>query len=215
VERKIYILQLKGVCADCGTAIKKMLATGGRASQIISAKQVTSSVRSGVDVVVIPGGYDYDAAMADLERRNAATFITQHVNSGGIYMGHCLGGDMAPLLNIFPGRVTNPAPNKGPLAARTLWNDSSSSRWLYFEDGPRFMPTRPVTVLATFADTDANMGINAGDAAVITYPWGEGEVGLLSPHPEADEEWLAQIDDPDGLDYDLGLYVYDQVLGKD
>jgi glutamine amidotransferase-like uncharacterized protein len=152
--------------------------------------------------------------MADLEQAGAATFITTHVNAGGVYIGHCLGGDMAPLLNIFSGTVTDPAPDKDPMAARTLWFGGATSRWMYFEDGPRFAPTMPVTVLATFADTSTAMGMTAGDSAAITYRWGNGTVGLMSPHPEGDASWLSPIDDPDGIDYDLGLYFYAQVLGS-
>jgi phosphoribosylformylglycinamidine (FGAM) synthase-like amidotransferase family enzyme len=59
-EPNIYILQLQGNCSDCGTAVQAMLKSGGRASRIIGASEVASVVRSGVDVIVVPGGYDYD-----------------------------------------------------------------------------------------------------------------------------------------------------------
>ena len=61
----------------------------------------------------------------------------------------------------------------------------------------------------------ADTGIPAGDPAAIMYDWGQGRVGLISPHPEADATWMAELGDtaPKGLDYDLGLELYAQVLG--
>lgn len=211
--RSVYLLQLDGVCGDCAAAIQTMLQSGGIASTIIAAKEVTTRVNKGVDVVIVPGGTDYDAAYADLHQYGADQFIADHVSAGGVYIGHCLGGDLAALLGIFAGTISDPAPVKDPQAARTLWKGGSLSRWIYFEDGPRFQPTMSVTVVATFADTDSNLGITAGDAAAIIYPWGKGVVGLLSPHPEASPQWLSEIDNfPDSVSYDIGLDFFRQVL---
>jgi hypothetical protein len=59
------------------------------------------------------------------------------------------------------------------------------------------------------------MGTVAGDPAAIVYRWGRGTVGLLSPHPEADQRWLSEIRGfPDSPSYDLGLYFYDQVFSE-
>jgi hypothetical protein len=52
-------------------------------------------------------------------------------------------------------------------------------------------------VLATY-DTGAG-------AAVVTA-FGEGRVGLVGPHPEADQSWYddARLTNPDGIRFDLG-----------
>lgn len=56
-------------------------------------------------------------------------------------------------------------------------------RWLYFQDGAAFKLSQksPVRVLGRYSSN--------GDAAATLSAYGKGWVGLIGPHPEADEEW--------------------------
>jgi hypothetical protein len=109
---------------------------------------------------------------------------------------------MAPLLGIFTGKVSDPAPNKQAMASRTLWFNGTKSRWMYFEDGPRFQPTMPVTVLpqrfARFGlalhpdktrlvpyrrprEDDKGGGPGGFDFLGITHHWGRSRRGVWIP----------------------------------
>lgn len=70
---------------------------------------------------------------------------------------------------------------------------------MYFQDGPTFKlrADANANVLATYR--------NDQPAALVT-PYGAGRVGVVGPHPEADQSWYssARLTNPDGIRLDLG-----------
>lgn len=63
-------------------------------------------------------------------------------------------------------------------------------RWLYFQDGAviKLASNASALVLGRFSSND--------DVAASVTPFGEGWVGLVGPHPEADESWCKSIRRP-------------------
>jgi hypothetical protein len=56
-------------------------------------------------------------------------------------------------------------------------------RWMYFQDGSVMKLSRnaPSVILGTYTSN--------GDVAASLTPFGKGWVGLVGPHPEADQTW--------------------------
>ncbi|MEC3981503.1 hypothetical protein QMK34_40345, partial [Amycolatopsis sp. H20-H5] len=78
---------------------------------------------------------------------------------------------------------------------------------MYFQDGPEFKLQENATanVLARY-DNDL-------PAALVT-PYGAGRVGVVGPHPEADQSWYdsAGLANPDGVRPDLGYDLVETTL---
>lgn len=54
----------------------------------------------------------------------------------------------------------------------------------------------------------------SGDLAAAYYRCGDGNVGLIGPHPEADVTWFEDADlvDPDGDDWQHALPLVKRIL---
>ena len=227
-ERRIFILNADGNCPRCAPLVEKMLAsaTPPKPAMIVNPREMMKQLKPG-DVLVVPGGYDYDKTIPQLQKLKADKFIRKHVEEGGIYIGHCLGADIADKkgLNIFRGEITDPAPEEYKKVGQAVKLDwKGQERYLYFYDGPKFEPDKKMyrnwnlKVLATYKETSNETGMNAGDAAAITYDFGKGKVLLISPHPEADERDYESVtfgrDKLESLNYDMGLELYNAVIGE-
>lgn len=70
---------------------------------------------------------------------------------------------------------------------------------MYFQDGPeiRLRPGAAATVLATYG---------SGAPAAVVCDYGKGRVGVVGPHPEADQSWYtgAGVPNHDGVHPELG-----------
>jgi len=220
-KARVFVLKSKGVCDGCAEAISKMLFTERIPSQIVGPEQLKSSV--GPRDAVVIGGSEPDAdgewtVKQDLMRARAFQWLKDHIYNGGRYVGICSGAYLTEAwidqasgirgLDIFPGRVANYSLGKKSQYVKTRWSRQGRERFTYFQDGPAFYPDpgAAVDVLGTFAKD--------GTIAAAVFPYGAGKVGVLSPHLEADKAWgdQAQIRDPDGLDYDLGIAAFRRVL---
>ena len=218
--RAVWILKSSGVCDGCAEAISKMLFTVGIPSQILGPGQLKSAVKPN-DLIVIGGGIpDSDGEWTikqDLMKAGAFEWVKQHIANGGRYVGICAGAYLTEKwidqdngehgLDIFPGKIDNYTEGKKTKYLLTHWKNGVSRR-VYFQDGPAMVPDpgADISVWATFAKDDT--------PAAAIFPYGKGVVGLLSPHLEADEDWAAQanLKDPDGLDYDLGIAFIRKVM---
>lgn len=167
-----------------------------------------TSVQSGL---VIPGVKIYAQPGGDGDYRQAyraemawAADIRKFVKNGGRYLGVCMGGYLAAsdAFNLFSGEVKDYIATAGAWTTSTadtvipvLWR--GELRYMYFQDGAAFSGRSDAMVVATYT--------NGLGAAVIT-PFGKGKVGVMGPHPEADQSWYSEYDltDPDGPDADLG-----------
>ena len=222
--RNIYILKSSGICDGCAEAISKMLFTQGLKSQILGPAELKAYVTSS-DMLIIGGGIPNSdgewTIKQDLVKVNAFEWLKSFIANGGRYVGICAGaylteewidknlGESGKGLNIFPGRIDNYSKrSKTTKFLLTEWPDSNTKRWVYFQDGPAFYPelNSNVKVLATFTADET--------PAAVLFNYGNGKVGLISPHLEADEDWakMYKLIDKDGSDYSYGISIVKQVL---
>jgi glutamine amidotransferase-like uncharacterized protein len=159
-----------------------------------------------------PGGGSVNPAWRKM--RQHADDIKNWVNGGGHYLGFCLGGYLAgatPGFALLPGDTSQYI--SSPQATVSDSNDTVVAiRWrgqlrhMFFQDAPEFQLNHgaAATVLATY-DT-------GGFAAVVTTH-GAGSVGVVGPHPEADQSWyISGLTNPDGIRPDLGYDLIQTTL---
>lgn len=167
-------------------------------------RDITPETLAEAAVYAQPGGGSVNRAWRRLG--DHAEVIRGFVRDGGHYLGFCLGAYLAaePGFGLIDGQVDQYINTAGASVDSTddtvvevRWRDRV--RHMYFQDGPifRLRSGAPATVLATYD--------NGEPAAVITT-YGAGRVGLVGPHPEADESWYdeAGLTNPDGVNFDLG-----------
>lgn len=126
--------------------------------------------------------------------------IQDFVRNGGIYLGFCLGAYLAAhdpgfdLLDMKDdtdsevtqrgAQVTDPEEDT---VIQVDWNFSSGStdqgRWMYFQDGPAILLDQKsdVKVLGRYS--------KSGNPCATRSRFGAGWVGIVGPHPEADQKW--------------------------
>ncbi|HCT78290.1 MAG TPA: hypothetical protein DGT23_17280 [Micromonosporaceae bacterium] len=197
-------------CTGCSEAVAALLRSTPTRFRIefcgpgekvkISAESLATAT-----VYAQPGGGNVTSAWRRLHGH--ANEIRDFVNGGGNYLGFCLGAYLAgtsPGFSLLPGDVGRYISTR--LAGTHQTDDTilpvrwrGKPRHMYFQDGPVFTiePDASTIVLATY-DT------NAPAAVIATY--GAGRVGVVGPHPEADQSWYAtaELTNPDGIRFDLG-----------
>lgn len=169
---------------------------------------VNEETLSRAKLYVQPGGDDLDDSWPHV--RDYAKPIRKYVENGGKYLGICLGGYLAgtgPGFGLLPGKgqTDQYITSKGAVVTTEIdtvvpvvWR--GKQRHIYFQDGARFeldLEAAPTEVLAYYT--------NRQIAAAVQH-FGHGRVGMVGPHPEADEEWYEEnnLKNPDGkLSFDL------------
>jgi glutamine amidotransferase-like uncharacterized protein len=167
--------------------------------------KITPEVLAGAALYVQPGG-GQDIAGAWDDIRDTADAVRGWVRSGGRFLGICMGAYLAGSegFDLVPattdGYIDTPgATVKGEAdtVIALTWRDKP--RHVFFQDGAAFTDLKPdATVLARYDN---------GTVAALTAPYGEGRVGVVGPHPEADQSWYddAGLMNPDGVRFDLGV----------
>jgi|GEM_PF-4103045 len=153
----------------------------------------------GLDALLIPGGYMDEAR--DLLMREEMLAIESFVQSGGLYMGTCMGGYLAAQTiqgvclapgvraRWYTGRSWETVQLSG--VAKDWVEDTAFSRALRlgaapapklkYVNGPVFEVNSPsVEVTGTFVSA----GEKKGKTASVRLRNGKGRVFLISPHPE-------------------------------
>lgn len=197
-------------CSGCGEAVAALLRSAPARFRVEycgpdEQRQLSATSLAEAAVYAQPGGGEVKRAWRRLERH--AENIRDFVHNGGHYLGFCLGAYLAgdrPGYGLINGKVDEYISTDGAsidstddALIRVRWR--GQDRYMFFQDGPTLAlaPGAPGEVLATY-DTGAG-------AAVVTA-FGEGRVGLVGPHPEADQSWYddARLTNPDGIRFDLG-----------
>ncbi|THY94045.1 hypothetical protein D6C95_05730 [Aureobasidium pullulans] len=183
--------------------------------------QINAESLRQVDIFVQPGGPDLEQAWEEAEPH--ACFVAR----GGWYLGFCLGAFLAGPDTGF-GLIP-----EGDKAAREIerpnaqvddmedtviqvdWTFSTGKkqgttereRWLYFQDGAAFILSdhSPTTVLARYSQN--------GDVASTLNAFGQGWVANVGPHPEADQNDLEDVENPEGVRSDIGIDFVRAALG--
>jgi glutamine amidotransferase-like uncharacterized protein len=197
-------------CSGCAESVATLLRNspshfrtkfvGPNCDEPLSAATLATAV-----VYAQPGGGSLDPAWRKM--RKYATDIQNWVRNGGTYLGFCLGGYLAgatPGFALIPGDTNSytdtakaTVQNSDDTIVAVSWR--GKERHMYFQDGPVFTlkSGAKATVLATYPN-------NTPAAVATTY--GRGRVGVVGPHPEADQSWYsdAGLSNPDGIRPDLG-----------
>nr|WP_306427283.1 BPL-N domain-containing protein [Burkholderia sp. AU33423] len=135
--------------------------------------------------------------------KNSIRAVRHYVSNGGRYLGICMGAYLAGdpgfglVAGEFDSEVGRPDSTLHGIAdtvTPVVWR--GKKRWIYFQDGAMLPAAPGAVVLATYPNRDI---------AAATYRYGKGRVGLVGPHPEADESWYRQngLKNPDGIRPDM------------
>ncbi|CAF0952595.1 unnamed protein product [Adineta steineri] len=195
---------------DCPEAVAALLQDTYQVIYVGPQEEVdvNETSLSTAKLYVQPGGDDLEESWPHVCKYAPA--IRKYVKNGGRYLGICLGAYLAgsePGFDLLPGSgdtnqyitskdavVTSEIDTVVPL----LWRQKL--RHVYFQDGTRFdldQTAAPTEILATYMN---------GEIAAAVQHFGKGRVGMIGPHPEADEEWYAthSLKNPDGkMSFDL------------
>ena len=142
-----------------------------------------------------------------------APAIQNFIQSGGRYLGLCMGGYLAgnPGFNLLANDggagdtdeyIGSDAKTPNETVLQIQWQGNLRS--IYFQDGPYFnVSPQKVTTLATYSN---------GQIAMMVAPYGQGKVGLSGPHPEAQSSWYTDIGFPPENTVDLGHNLIDALM---
>jgi glutamine amidotransferase-like uncharacterized protein len=176
---------------------------------------LSAEALQGAALYAQPGGSG-DLTQAYRQVKKHAHIIRSYVESGGRYLGICMGGYLAgrtPGFQLLPGDTDQFIASR-KASVRTEADTVVSVRWrgqlrsMYFQDGPFFVLDRGATdvvVLATYTN---------GKIAALVAPYGKGKVGVSGPHPEATAEWYeeANLVNPEGVDVTPGHDLIDTLM---
>ncbi len=218
--QKALIYDGEGVCEDgCAQAAYNLALYSGFDPVYIGPNALTArstaaekeAIFADVAVWVQPGGYASRAMKAMTPQLKDS--IVEFVKNGGGYVGFCAGAFVTTArvgttrnkgLNLFPGGTR--LFGTGIDLKKIIWN--GKERYMYWEGGPylRNLPSS-VEVTATYADKSP---------VSARTKFGKGRVYITGVHPEAPKSWIDYTGevDPDGLDYDLGLEMFQWVTAK-
>jgi glutamine amidotransferase-like uncharacterized protein len=208
----IAVYQGDGCGDTTREAIQRFLTQVGLEWRGVGPDDIAGGALDDCDGVYWPGGWAWPY-VRDVPPAGKRA-IRDLVARGGAYIGVCAGSYYAADLIKWEGRYVEYDLDlfrglaEGPLDAIEPWKGWRMTRLAHHDHpvhdgereqtglywgGPRFLPhpTQPVTVLASYAELG---GAGAGDAAaMITFPYGRGQVLLMGPHlelgwnPEANE----------------------------
>lgn len=208
-------------CSGCSEAVAALLETNPtsyRTRFVGPGEDLDVSAKNLADAVIYaqPGGGSVSSAWHRM--RGYAEGIRTWVKGGGHYLGFCLGAYLAgatPGFGLLPGDTAEYVGSHGADVAETTdtvipvtWN--GSRRHMYFQDGPYFKldSGAEATVLATY---------QSGAPAALVTNFGQGRVGVVGPHPEADDNWYRStgLHNPDGIRLDLGYDLIRHTVQRD
>lgn len=152
----------------------------------------------GVTVFAVGGTDDNLAPLLRSIPPEAVTALKDYLRGGGRYWGICGGAYIASAGWDEKDGFTRAL---GLVEARSAaWLEQAPSRiitvvWqgerrpMYYQYGPAFEPPlgSDARIVATYDD---------GRTAGFVVPYGKGRIGLVGPHPEADDSWLQDTPPP-------------------
>ena len=205
-------------CSGCSQAVATLLENAPTSFRTVFCGpdedvRITRDALATATVYAQPGGGGVDQAWRRL--RLYAKDIQDWVNGGGHYLGFCLG---AYLAGATPGFALLPGDTHEYIDTRGATVDSTDDtvvpvRWrgqprhMFFQDGPvfRLNAGAAATVLASY---------DTGEPAAVVARCGAGRVGVVGPHPEADQSWYASsgLTNPDGVRPDLGYDLIESTI---
>ena len=201
-------------CQGCPEAAASLLEqSGDYGVEFIGpeeSRDVTDDGLAGLALYVQPGGFDDVGVAMEQLGGEATDAITAWVRGGGHYLGFCMGAYLAgsdPGMGLLaPGDTVGYAESEG-----TLLTDGTEAvipvdwdgelRYQYAQEAAVIVESgvEGETVLSRFTNGQVN---------ALVRPVGDGAVGVVGTHPEAEADWftseMAEAD-IDGLDHDQAL----------
>ncbi|MFF1818394.1 BPL-N domain-containing protein [Kribbella sp. NPDC058245] len=211
-EPRRRVLVYRGVASgpELSEAAAALVLAWDRSAKIVyvgpgEKVKVTPEVLAGAALYVQPGG-GQDIAGAWDDIRDTADAVRDWVRGGGRFLGICMGAYLAGSegFDLVPattdGYIDTPGATvqgEADTVIALTWRDKP--RHVFFQDGTAFIDLKPDTTVIARYDN--------GTVAALTAPYGEGRVGVVGPHPEADQSWYddAGLTNPDGVKFDLGV----------
>ncbi|MFC4604602.1 BPL-N domain-containing protein [Rhodococcus kronopolitis] len=202
----------KAACQGCAESVAQLLETAPTPFRAVYCGpgedvELTAEALAGAAVYAQPGGGEVGPAWRRM--RAHADDVRAFVHGGGNYLGFCLGAYLAgtgPGFGLIPEQVNRYMDTEGSEVHDTDdtvvavdWR--GGQRHMFFQDGPQFtgdwVAAPATTVLARY---------RTGTVAAAVTGYGAGRVGVVGPHPEADESWYSGpgLTNPDGIRFDLG-----------
>jgi len=195
------------VCTDAKSreaAYKVLKAADGVQVDKVSTQTICDgSLAARYDVLILPGGTGSGEAKAI--GIDGGKIVTDFVKNGKGVIAICAGGyyvaegggtytGTVDLINARNHDGDHWARGEGYIAVEVLGGkDGDSSRTMWFENGPIFVPgemkdapayTPLVRYVSDFAAAGAPKGQMQGRDAVLAANYGEGRVVAFGPHPE-------------------------------
>lgn len=179
-------------CDGCPETIARRLRESEHKFRVLyvgpaEKRRITPAVLSGAALYVQPGGgQDIPGAAASIGKASIEA-VRRYVSNGGRYLGICMGAYLAgdPGFGLVAGEIDSEVDRPrstlhgiADTVTPVVWR--GKKRWIYFQDGAMLPAAPGAAVLAIYPNRDI---------AAATYRYGKGRVGLVGPHPEADESW--------------------------
>lgn len=186
---------------DCADGLMDVLDKAGNYAAILVGpgslpkKELTPEILQSADCLVIPGGTGDAIKFKKSKLKSIKKDLQRYIRKGGKYLGICMGAYFADR-NYFDllskntravqyVRRKNSTINHEKRAIVTVnWLDKEKN--IYFHDGAAFIPSLWYSrisgdIIATYQNKDA---------AALIQKYGEGKVGVIGPHPEAQKWWF-------------------------
>lgn len=194
---KVLIYNGRETSANCVNGLKTSFATANSNNMINGVKfsyatstKITSSILSGYDLLIMPGGSGGKYYLNDISK----SVIQNFVKNGGGYMGICAGAFSAAKhvdgwydgWGIAPHVYAKAPGYEGQVsvsinsAGANLMKRSGTVSLAYF-NGPNMYLKGGGTIFATYADSKTGY---KGYAAIVGDYYGNGRTILIGPHPE-------------------------------
>lgn len=208
-------------CEGCSEALANALISSRFRFRVMyvgpnERHQLTAKLLSKAAIYAQPGGGDDVAAAAAGISKESAQALRHFISSGGHYLGICMGAYLAgtPGFGLWPesqvsyvGRPGSLVEDDEDTVTPIIWR--GKKRFMYYQSG-NILPAAKSSgdvVLARYPNHDIAAGV---------YRYGRGAIGLVGPHPEADQSWYDEksLNDPDGIDADLAHDLIETIMSK-
>ncbi len=191
-----------GTCEGCAATVAALLQQQHYQVRLVDEHQLNAQVLQQADLYVQPGGSDDIMDTLSVLSNRQLQEIRDFVAQGGSYLGICAGAYLAGqyadqstgvrafgLVELTEIEQEIADDNQAQLVAIVVPPDSKP-RQVYYQAGPHFGRHLPATGSAT--------AFYAGSKQIAARlsSFGQGRVGLIGPHYEADASWFAADDLP-------------------
>jgi glutamine amidotransferase-like uncharacterized protein len=202
---KVLIYSGPEAASDCVAGVKTSLATANSQNLVNGVKfnyatstKITTSILSGYDLLVMPGG---SGGGYYLKSSNIyGTAIKNFVKNGGGYLGICAGAyaaanfvhgyyngwGIAPHVNAYAVGYTGNLPVTFTSDGTSVIKRSGTLTLHHYNGAAMYLRSSGAKIFAKYADSKSGY---KGYAAIVGDYYGNGRVVLSGPHPELSPQY--------------------------